>query len=140
MELEILLHAILLCLTLISLITVGIFKALVCFFVVDTMQMQTHVGPWASGFGPKPRVPFVPASISRYTDLKSAAAVGWTLDSLGGALEIWQTRCIHRVYDVEIWIQHGPFDGVFEFIRNRLSFNSKRCGKRTTAYWEMEAP
>ena len=104
------------------------------------MTMHTHVGPWASGFGPKPRVPFVPASISRYTDQKSAAAEGWTLDSLGEALEIWQTRCIHRVYDLGYWNQHGPFDGVFEFIRKRLSFNSKRCRKRTTAYWEMEAP
>ena len=54
MELEIGLHAILLCVTLISLITVGIFKALVCFFVVDTMKMQTQVCPWALGFGPKP--------------------------------------------------------------------------------------
>ena len=54
MELEIGLHDVLLCLTLISLITVGIFKALVCFFDVDTMKMQTQVGSWASGFGPKP--------------------------------------------------------------------------------------
>ena len=35
MELEIGLHDILFCLTFISLITVGIFKALDCFFVVD---------------------------------------------------------------------------------------------------------
>ena len=54
MELEIGLHDSLLCLTLMSLITVGIYKALVCFFDVDTMKMQTQVGPWASGFGPKP--------------------------------------------------------------------------------------
>ena len=125
MELEIGLHDILLCLTLISLITVGIFNALVCFFVANTVKMQTHVdtlgrpGPWASGLGLRPRVPFVPHAISSCTDLKSAAAGGWTFDSLSVALAPWQKQCINGVYDMEYWSAHGPFDGVFEFIRKR---------------------
>ena len=135
MELEIGLHELLLCLILISLITVGIFNALVCFFVVNTVKMQTHVdtlgrpGPWGSGLGPRPRVPFVPHSISSCTDLKSAAAGGWTFDSLSAALAPWQNQCINGVYDMEYWSAHGPFDGVFEIIRKYWRGTPSAAGK-----------
>ena len=62
------------------------------------------------------------------------------MESLSGVLAPWQNKCVNGVYDVEFWSAHGPFKGVFEFIRDRLSWNARRCKKRTAGYWEMIAP
>ena len=102
---------------------------------VDPLRL---LGLWAAGPGAQVQVPFVPAEISRCTALTSVGVGGWTFDSLSGVLEPWQDKCINGVYD-EFWSVHGPSKGVFEFIRDRLSWNARHCRNKSNGYWEMTA-
>ena len=102
---------------------------------VDPLRLP---GPWAAGLGAQVQVPFVQAEISRCSALTSVGVGGWTFDSLSGVLESWQNKCINGVYD-EFRSVHGPFKGVFDFIRDRWSWNARHCRKKSNGYWEMTA-
>jgi hypothetical protein len=54
-------------------------------------------------------------------------------------LEKWQNKCINGVYD-NFWSVHGRFNGVFQFIRDRVKWNGDRCRKKSGGYWELTAP